>query len=165
MLWSAFHAFVKDILIPLASLGYIHSDICVGYDETSNVLYSSTEGIRMIDLDSICSLSGYIVSESAIKNERYIKTHHLGQREGIYDALVFVYAQVICVAESWLTQKRNEDVNANSLIRNSGRMSDPSLVDMELIEEVLVAYQGIFAREDERSLRLVEQRDDAEYFA
>jgi hypothetical protein len=151
-LWSAFCEFTKDMLIPLADLGYVHSDVRPGIDETSNLLFSSKAGIRMIDLDSLSTFAGYRRSEAAIKNARYIRLRYLGFGQQKMIAEYFVYLQMICVAESWLKRVKNDDVNANALIRNSGRMSDPFTVDRKRIEVVLVEYQSLFDQEDSTKL-------------
>jgi hypothetical protein len=65
--------------------------------------------------------------------------------------MYFVYLQAICVAESWLKHKRNEDVDANDLLRSSGRVPSPSPVNAKRIEEVVVEYQKLFAQEDEKT--------------
>jgi hypothetical protein len=150
-LWDAFGEFVLGTLVTLADAAIVHADIRPGYDETANLFCKDAE-IRMIDLDSLCKLKGWQSKEGSLKNyPRYINTRELAKWVRINKSLAFVYLQVILVAQTWLEQEQKKDVDANWLLKKSGKLPRTGSildVDRDCIQGVLLEYRAVFDGKD-----------------
>jgi hypothetical protein len=112
-LWNAVATFVKETLFPLAEYGFIHTDIRVGYDVMSNLLWKPTGGIRMIDLDSVCAYDDWATLPQ-LKDKRYIS--HSSIPPWMENATGYVLLQVVCIGESWLAKRVEKKVDTSTFI-------------------------------------------------
>jgi hypothetical protein len=147
--WDAFAQFVAGTLLPLAKYEILHTDLRAGYDVTSNVLYNPTCGgsMRMIDLDSLCSL-WYLCGMSSTRDKRNFNPRYLPAKMRD-SALGFLLAQVMCVSEAWLGGIRDADVNATDIITEAAHsiedVKGAATVDEGLIAKVLAHYRRTMA--------------------
>jgi hypothetical protein len=145
VLWDSFERLVTGTLIPLTRYHIVHVDLRAGCDVTSNILYNPTTGsMLMIDLDSLCSFSSLGGMTAVFQGDRIICPVDLPPQMQ-NSALGFVLGQVICVAESWHKELRDEEINANDII-NKAVESNTDVkvaadVDYALITRVLAHYK------------------------
>jgi hypothetical protein len=136
-LWRAFARLVREVLLPLARAGVVHSDVRAGFDVTSNLLHNpADESMRLIDLDSLCKFSRLerLPDVTDLKN---ISAQELPAP--LRSAMGFVLGQVICAAEVWLGGTLHDDVKANATIRRGWQALREDAGAVPALQVVVVA--------------------------
>jgi hypothetical protein len=112
VLWGGFRKLVETVLLPLAAMGVIHSDIRPGFDVTSNILCKLNKkrnkaAMKLIDYESLV-----MVNEWDAPNDcRYIG------KCGKWDSTTFVWWQCVVVAYIWYEELTVHDIAQSDTIR------------------------------------------------
>jgi hypothetical protein len=117
-LWAAFIELLRNVLIPMAKLKFIHPDIRPGYDETSNVLWKFNDEadkskgaiMKLIDFESIVRYDDWRAPDGS--QSLYIR------RENNWNTATFLWWQCVAVAFAWhcgKTQKEMATFGLNNL--------------------------------------------------
>lgn len=100
ILWRGFSQLVTKLLLPMAAMKVVHTDIRPGYDFTANVLYQVTKDrkglakatMKLIDYESLVRFKTWT---TPYLDGRYIRP------ESGWDATTYVWWQCMAVAFSW----------------------------------------------------------------
>jgi hypothetical protein len=128
VLWAGFQDLAERVLLPMAKLDIIHTDIRPGSDKTSNILckFETDEGglskatLKLIDYESLVLYRGW--------DPHYLDGRYMQKDQG-WDATTYLWWQCMAVAYTW-----KESINADSL------RTDKVLADMK--HALLVGTEG-----------------------
>jgi hypothetical protein len=115
--WEAFSNLVRNVLMPLASIGVVHTDIRFDPEQWSlrNIVVDQRDGsmeFRMIDFESLVILDHALTAPQPYA----ISVNHLCRASTAHD---FVFWQVLWVAYVWCPTTRSDNlVNAKTFVFN-----------------------------------------------
>jgi hypothetical protein len=112
-LWGGFRELVENVLLPMAAIGVVHTDILPGFDVTSNILLKFSKDdkacMKLVDYESLVFLSNWRYS---LIDGRYTG----GERK--WTGTTFVWWQCVWVGYAWCKELSASEVEQSKMIKD-----------------------------------------------